>query len=251
VADIPELTRLYQENMAALQLSTSRDEDYWRYLLVAAHYPVRMVEDVHDRRVVGYICTLGQGDKRGLRVIESSITQFEVGLAVLQQLRAETEGELRLGWPVTNILVQIGRSLGSAVSLSDQWLLRIPDVAAFLTKLAPVFERRLITAGCIGLTARLCINLFRQAFDLRFELGKLVQVAPIGFVDASMGADGGDLCIPPDAFVRLILGYRDLDELRDAWPDIVVKAKSRYLLQVLFPKMTSYFWMPYLYYGSI
>jgi hypothetical protein len=78
-----------------------------------------------------------------------------------------------------------------------------------------------------------------------------MQVAPLGFVDASMGADGGDLCIPPDAFVRLVLGYRDLDELGDAWPDIVVKAQSRYLLQALFPKMTSYFWMPYLYYGSI
>jgi hypothetical protein len=62
-----------------------------------------------------------------------------------------------------------------------------------------------------------------------------------------MGADGGDLCIPPDAFVRLVLGYRDLAELQDAWPDIVVKPERRHLLQTLFPKLASYFWMPYLY----
>ena len=79
---------------------------------------------------------------------------------------------------------------------------------------------------------------------------KLRNVASAGFVDASMGADGGDLCIPPDAFVCLVFGYRSLDELADAWPDIVVKPQSRYLLQALFPKRQAYFWMPYLYCGS-
>ena len=60
-----------------------------------------------------------------------------------------------------------------------------------------------------------------------------------------MGAKGGDLNIPPDAFVRLVLGYRDLDELHDAWPDTVPRAESRHLLDVLFPKMGSWVHMPY------
>ena len=77
------------------------------------------------------------------------------------------------------------------------------------------------------------------------EQGKLASVDAPGFVDASMGADGGDLCIPTDAFVRLVVGYRTLDELRDAWPDTVIKPRSRHILDVLFPRMTSCVWMPY------
>jgi predicted N-acetyltransferase YhbS len=249
VDDAPVLTQLYQDGMAALQIQTLRSSDYWRFLLQWVGYPVRLVEDAHGGRVIGYICTLPMGNKQGIMVIESGIASYEVGLAVLRQLKMETAGEIQLGWPQTSTLVQIGRSLGSLPLPTDQWLLRISDVAHFLCKIGPVLERRLAASDCAGLTADLCLNLFRQAFVLRFEAGKLTAVDSIGFVDASMGADGGDLCIPPEAFVRLVLGYRGLDELRDAWPDIVVKAGSCHVPQVLFPKMASYFWMPYLYCG--
>ena len=105
-------------------------------------------------------------------------------------------------------------------------------------KLAPLFERRLAASGCAGLTESLLINLYREAVRLRFEKGKLSAVERAGFVDASMGADGGDLCIPPDAFVRLVLGYRALDRLADAWPDIVIRPGSRHVLDALFPAVT-------------
>jgi hypothetical protein len=95
------------------------------------------------------------------------------------------------------------------------------------------------------------VNLFRQAFALRFVGGALQEVAALGFVDASMGADGGDLCIPPDAFVRLVMGYRTLEELSDAWPDIVVRPARRHLLDTLFPNCRAYFSMPYFYYGKM
>ena len=64
-----------------------------------------------------------------------------------------------------------------------------------------------------------------------------------------MGADGGDLCIPPDAFVRLVFGYRSLDELFDAWPDITIKVESRRLVEVLFPRLDAYFHATYQVFG--
>jgi hypothetical protein len=196
--------------MASLQLSTLRSLDDWRYLLAWAEYPLRLVEDRHDQSAVGYICSRTLTNGRGIQVIESGITDYSTGIAVLHQLKTETSGDIQLGWPQTNILVQIGRNLGGSPIPGDQWLLRI-----------------------------------------HFASGRLRNVASIGFVDASMGADGGDLCIPPDAFVRLVLGYRDLDELQDAWPDIVVKPESRYLCHILFPKVNAYFCMPYLFYGQV
>jgi predicted N-acetyltransferase YhbS len=244
--DLPTLTQLYQRAIAPLQWATLRPPAYWRYLLQAANYPVQMVEDRQTGEVTGYLCAIQQPIAGRTRVFESSLADAATALSVLRQLKQETANELQLGWPLTNTLLQVGRSLGSTPMAGDQWLLRIPDVAALLSKLAPVLERRLAASSWAGLTATLLINLFRQAFALRFIDGKLYEISRAGFVDASMGADGGDLCIPPDAFVRLIFGYRTLDELQDGWPDIVVRPASRHLLDSLFVKAPGYFWMPYL-----
>jgi hypothetical protein len=119
-----------------------------------------------------------------------------------------------------------------------------------LLKLAPVLAARLSASPHAGFTGDLMLNLFRQAYLLQFAAGELRQVSEMGFVDASMGADGGDLCIPPDAFVRLLLGYRTVEELFDAWPDMVVRPTRRHLWQTLWPKQSVYFWKPYMAYRA-
>lgn len=249
VADIPALVQCYDQTMAAVQVATLRDAAYWHFLLAQEQYPVELIEDQQQARAVGYICTLTSADHQYRRVVESSIASAEVAWAVLAKLQATTSREIHLGWPESNTLVRLARTLGSTSAPPDQWLLRVPNVARFLTRIGPVLERRLATSAGAGLTLDLTINLYRQAFRLHFAAGQLQDVTALGFVDASMGADGGDLCIPPDAFVRLLFGYRTLAELSDAWPDIVVKPAKRYLLDVLFPKLNFYFWMPYLYCG--
>ena len=245
VADVPVLTALYQDSTAALELRTLRSAEYWQYLLEWALLPTRLVQDRRSAKTVGYVCTTTHRNDQELRITESGIVSHDVAMAVLRQLKTETAGEIRLSWPQTSPLVQAGRSLGSVPVPAYQWLVRITDVQRFLAKVGPVLELRVATSDCANLTYRLPVNLFREAFVLHFEAGKLLNVESVGFVDASMGADGGDLCIPPDAFVRLALGYRELDELRDAWPDIVTKPQRRRVLHVLFPKLTSYFCVPY------
>jgi len=204
-----------------------------------------VIEDGETGLLAGYACCAGREEGRGITMLESQVTHYEAGMAVLRQLKAESAGEIRLGGPGTQTLARIGRSLGSTARPAYQWLLRITDVAGFLRKVGPVLERRLAASDCAGLTADLCINLYRQAYVLHFRAGKLARVEEAGFVDASMGAKGGDLNVPPDAYVRLVLGYRDLDELHDAWPDTVAQAESRHLLDVLFPRVDSWVHMPY------
>jgi GNAT superfamily N-acetyltransferase len=248
--DAPDLVAFYRGAISGVAFHTGRDVAYWRFLLQHAHFPVRVVVDRREGSSVGYVACFPMGKAEGgTYVVESGIRDHETGMAVLRQLKAETGGEICLGWPQTNTLVQIARSLGSKPLPSYQWLVRITDIPAFLTKIGPVLERRLAAAGCGDLTADLTINLFREAYVLHFAAGQLTGAQRAGFVDSSMGADGGDLCIPPDAFVRLVCGYRDLDELRDAWPDTMIRPRSRRWLDVLFPKMTSYWCMPYLYNG--
>jgi predicted N-acetyltransferase YhbS len=247
--DAPLLADLYQAAMRGVAFHTSRDAAYWHYLLEWAQFPVSIVVDERSSSPVGYVTRFSGGQGRGVYVAESSIESYKAAMTVLRLLKRESGGEIRVAWPESGTLVQILRSLDSQSFPTYQWLVRIADIPAFLTKIGPVLERRLALGGCGDLTTDLIINLFRQAYRLRLAAGKFAGVESIGFMDTSMGADGGDLCIPPDAFVRLLCGYRDLDELRDAWPDIVIRSRSRRWLDLLFPKMTSYWCMPYLYNG--
>lgn len=246
--DAATLAALYEQAMSRYSLAVERSVEDWQYLLEWAGHVVRLVVDTGSGCSVGYV-RVSQRPQEGELWIGGSLTRADAGMAALRQLKAETmaetAGEIRLIGSPLDTLIRLGHSLGSTPQPCDQWLLRFPDVARFMGKIGPVLERRLARTGYAGLTADLCLNLYREAFVLRFEAGKLRQVEPVGFVDTSMGADGGDLWIPPDAFVRLVLGYRSLDELRDAWPDIVVKAGSRYLVEALFPRMSACILMPY------
>jgi hypothetical protein len=244
---IPALMEIYDKAASLLQFYAARSQSHWQYLLEKARFPTRVVEDVRTRQVVGYVACVKQANNH-ITVVESGILNQDAGLAVLRALRNETGGEILVGWPKNNTLARLARNYGSVTQPGCQWLLHITDLTGFLTKITPVLERRLIASDCAGLTKNIIINLFRQAYKLRFVSGKLEKVEALGFVDSSMGADGGDLCIPPEALVRLISGFRSLEELRDAWPDIVVKAGSRRIIEVLFPKMDSYLSTIYAYF---
>ncbi len=248
--DVPALARCYDEAIAPVPLSEVRSADYWRFLLRWVRYPARMVEDRADGRTLGYVVTGPLAGQRGTHVVESAIASAEAALEVLRLLRAETDGELRLAGPETSALVQLGRSLGSIRPPQYQWLVRIRDVGQLLARLRPVLERRVAESPWAGLTRDICLNLYRQAYLLRFTAGRLA-VEPMGFVDASMGADGGDIRVPPEAFPRLVFGQRSLAELLDAWPDAGAKPDAAYLLEVLFPRMVTCFWAPYLYCGPL
>ena len=245
---IPALSAVYNDAAKLLQFSAARSQAHWQYLLKNARLPTQIVEDSRNGQIVGYISNAKKADDNRISVIESGILNQDVALAVLRTFRKEACGEIQVSWPQNNTLVRLVRNFGSVTQTGGQWLFHITDLAAFLVKISPVLERRLAVSDCAGLTRNITINLFRQAYRLRFVSGKVAGVEALGFLDASMGADGGDLLIPPEALIRLVLGYRKLDELRDAWPDIVIKAESRRIIDALFPKMESYLYTTYAYF---
>jgi predicted N-acetyltransferase YhbS len=248
--DAAELSRLYTRSVEPLQFAVVRDEAYWRFLLESARFPTSLLVDRSTRKAHGYLVCEGEATGQFTAVFESGAVDLSAAWALLRELRSRGRAEARLFWPQEQLLLRLARSLGSTPAAAYQWLLRIPNVPALLQKIAPVLQRRLARCACARLTTDLTINLLQGAYVLRLQDGKLSGVHSAGFVDSSMGADPGDLCIPPDAFVRLLFGYRSLGELRDAWPDIVAKPQSLYLVEGLFPKMTSYLSTAYHYHGS-
>jgi hypothetical protein len=245
--DNPGLVKLYYQECAHLESFIARDGEYWNYLVGPAKHSTWVLEDAADRQMAGYLVL--QQTSSSLEILEYAFYTAEAAKFALSWLKQRGAPELVIHGPRNGSLSRLARGLGSQTLRQGEWLVRIPDVAAFLSRLAPVFERRLAGSIWKNLTGDLTFNLFRQAFCMKFQQGQLLSVVSLGFVDSSMGAEGGDLCIPPDAFVRLVTGYRELEDLFDAWPDIVVKNSVRPLIDQLFPRLEGYWTMPYHYLG--
>jgi hypothetical protein len=280
-SDIAVLQALHNHSIGGLQLYLDRDEAYWRYLLDGARFDIRLIEDVKTGEVPGYVmlkreggflCIMESGIRgdaeagirglmeKGIRSdtesgirsdMETGTRVRDVSTALLRCLAGEAGEGIRIYAHAHDGLLQAAASLGGMPNAGDHWLLKVEDPVILLTKLVPVFEKRISESPMSGLSAEVIINQFRQAFSMRIAGGKITDIRSIGFVDSSMGSDGGDLCIPADAFLRLLFGYRTLEQLWDAWPDTVVKDGSRDLLRILFPVMDAHLLAPYHYQGEI
>ena len=249
VADIPILASMFDQDMKALDLSARRTTEYWKYLLGAAKHPIEIVEKAATGVILGY-GVISRSEK-AITILENSLPDAPTALALLHLIQSQFVEQIKISWPQNLPLTALAHSLGGQTVTNGQWLLRIPNMIRFLSKMRPIFEQRLSKSFWRNLSTALTLNLYREAIRLQFEQGKLTSVTSLGFVDSSMGADGGHLCIPPEAFLRLLTGYRSLDELFDAWPDIVVKPESRSVLDTLFPKLQPYLYTPYHYLGPL
>ncbi len=208
LSDIPTLDGLYQRALQGVDVWVTRTPAYWQYLIQWARYPIQVVEHSETGDVLGYVVYVQS--PRKIRIFECNFDNQQAALAYLGFLKTQEITELSIAWPESGMLARAARSLGSRVLQGGQWLVRIPDAGNFIWKIRPLLESRLVNAGLQGLCISLVINLYHHAWRIRIEHGKVTEIKPLGFVNAAMGSDGGDLCIPADAFVRLVFGFRSL-----------------------------------------
>lgn len=245
--DLPALRRLYDEAAQDLSISSVRDEASWRYLLGPSRQTDMTAETwlVLDeaKQPAGYWRIAERGFGEGLIVNEVSRLSSDAALAVLRQLKALAAGRdkpyVRLNAPTGSTLLQTARHRGACDLGTYAWQIRLPDVGRLLRKLAPLLERRLAASPFAGLSQEVCFNLYREAFGLRFEEGKLTAVEGLG-LDASPG-----IRVPPLLAAPLLLGYRSREELAQAHHDVLVWREWRYLVDVLFPKVASFIYTVY------
>jgi hypothetical protein len=131
--------------------------------------------------------------------------------------------------------------LGSALTTRRvppyAWYVRVPDVPRFLLHIAPALERRLLESPLARYSGELHITLYRGGLHLVFEDGTLKLAESWGGPAYSAIEDAG---FPPLVFLQLLFGYRSLDDLRYAFPDVRVKDEAELLLKTLFPMKPSW-----------
>ncbi|MBX0327032.1 GNAT family N-acetyltransferase [Oscillochloris sp. ZM17-4] len=236
-ADIPALMRLYDEAGAQLDVSALRDEATWRFLLG----PGAQIETAGECWMLegpggapaGYLRVMAAGFGDGLICGEASLMRADAALAALRWLTrlAGERGKpyLRLNLPQGHILNQLATRHGASPWRAYAWQIRLIDPPALLRRLAPVFEGRLAGGPFAGLTRDLAIDMYRSALTLRFAGGRLASV--------ETEAPGGphDLRVPPQLLAPLLFGWRSLDELSYAYPDLYASDEARLLVEALFP----------------
>jgi hypothetical protein len=113
---------------------------------------------------------------------------------------------------------------------------RVPDLPAFLRLVAPVLEARLAASDMAHYTGGLKLTFYRGGLHLAFEQGKLAKAEAW---QPAVG-DDGHAGFPELTFLKLLFGYRDVEELLYAFPDCWVGGgEPRALLEALFPKQSS------------
>ncbi len=245
--DLPTLMRLFDEAAQELSIRTVRDEAMWRYLLDHALQTDTSAETWlaldGAGRPGGYWRVAERGFGEGLIVNEVSRLSNALAPAALRQFKAlaiaRDKPYIRLNVPTDSSLVQTARYLGAHDLGRYAWQIRLPDVGRLLLKLAPVLERRLAASPLAGLAQRVCLNMYRQAFDLCFEGGKLAAVAALGFSDRT------DIRLPPPLAAPLLLGYRSYEALAQVYSDVSVRREWQYLVDVLFPTVASFIYTIY------
>lgn len=247
IDDLPTLRTCYEDAARGLAISAVRGEALWRYLLADA--PGTAVDGEFwlvidgEAKIAGYWRIMREGFGTGLIISEASRMQQLAALAVLAFLKgvAAERGKpgIRFNLPVSSDVLGAARGWGAADTGTYQWQIMLVDPARLLRKLAPVLERRLAASRFAGLSQRLILNLYREAFELHFDGGNLAGVEKLGF------REEGEFRLPPNLLVPLVLGWRTREQLAAFYPDVSVWGQTAELVDVLFPRVESFIFAGY------
>jgi hypothetical protein len=268
--DLPFVVELDDRSRQRLLVSVPRDEKLWRYEL-EGHTPgsgtrleLRMLETDGGERA-GFI-----GHIPALWAASAALTHYEVrpGLswrgpwpAVHAYLTATGESYAARGdGAFTQIQlwhVGLEHPLYDAIRFTDRWrpfalYARIADLAAFLHAVGPALERRLAASPLAGHSGVLTLSNYREGVRLVFAEGRLTEAAPWPLARDVVGQEFGQpssdprrpmTLFPGLTWLQLVLGYRSLDQLQEAFPDCMVRTgEARALLNALFPRSPSDIW---------
>ena len=125
------------------------------------------------------------------------------------------------------------------------WYVRVPDVSAFVRRVAPVLEERLAGSVLAGHTGELRMSFATDGLRLSFESGRLVRAdrwLPL-LPSGEMVREPFDALLPGLTFLLVLFGSNSPEELEAVFPDLMVGSnQAREMLNILFPKQASQIW---------
>ena len=264
--DTPQLMAFYARSRGDSLVWNEAPETFWRHHIAAwddphvQNDPLRTILHgrlymivTSDGAAVGYSRVAAKRWNEKLQVwglhLEPGVNWHVAAPCLLRALRAcgqalpAVEDNTK---PFSTIEFMLGRTHPLYVMLEDilplrtiqpyAWYIRVPDIPAFIWRIAPVLEARLAASLLAGYSGEVKIDFYRGGLRLVFAGGKLTEIAPWR---APAYGDDADAGCPALVFLQLLFCYRSLAELRAFFPDVWANATAARLLEVLFPKLPS------------
>ena len=262
--DIPLLMELYNRQRSASMVWAIASERFWRYQIAEVKDPTAVGKQMCVRMIVddagavqGYLMAAIRRRGSSLNVYALNVAAGVSWQAVVPPLlRALQAYGMRIPAvgpdvpPLTEISFWLGSAhpvyevLGEALAPFYEppyaWYVRVHDVPAFMRHIAPALERRLANSTAAAYTGDLTLDFYRGGVHMVFDKGHITHIEPWR---APAYKNNADASCPALVFLQLLFGYRSLNELRYAFPDVrVEKSEAEVLLNALFPKKFS--WVP-------
>jgi GNAT superfamily N-acetyltransferase len=212
-----------------------RPEAVWCQALRGHHDPSHEAERwwviEQDRDAVGHLAHLPRLDAGALTVTELLVDEAAppadaLGPAVLAALGSVTPGltgaYLRLG---SDDPSYAGWASGTTLPIRPYaWFVRVPDWVRFFQA----------TTAAFRLPDRCEVRLGEYVRGVRLVVGS-------DGIESAEAVSGelADASFPPGTLAKLVLGYRSVEQLLDAYPDVEVGAVGG-LLAALFPRRRSF-----------
>lgn len=257
--DLPLIMAMYAQSTARSVVAAVRDEAHWRFDLERRHEkngtrseirviaareregePVGLL--IHSRKLWfeglgAWICEVRPG-----------VPWLKVAPSLLRELDQTGDAYARRdGGEFVNFGFDLGRNHPLYDTIPDRlprssppyaWYLRVPDLPAFVSHIAPALERRLAASAQAGYSGELTLNFFRSGIRFTFAEGRIAVESW-----SPERIEAGDALFPDLSFLPLLFGFRSLEEIQFAYPDCATASDdARALLPVLFPKKDSRVW---------
>ncbi len=257
--DLPMVRRLYDRQRAGSMVSTPIEERWWRYQLqswrtdeTGDSWHIQMIVDAAGT-AVGYLITPTLRWKKAIPVWQLEVEpHVNLQAAMPPMLRAlQAQGQQMHARVTAEPLSQFVFMFGSTHPVYDvldallhfkrepsyAWYIRVPHLPALIQRIAPVLERRLVGSPVASYSGEIKLDFYRGGLRMVFEKGHLVSAEDWRRPAWDANEDGG---FPPLVFLQLLFGYRSLDDLRHAFPDVEVKDQLEIMLKTLFPTKPSW-----------
>jgi predicted acetyltransferase len=241
--DIPKAKMLLEQSQRKFYVHSVRDEAIWkvqqRTNIASDPEPFQGYAVEEQGKMIAYFRIREIPKEKELLLTEITEVDQLAAQALLSFLK-KYGNQHNLETLSTNIsyeepFAEYLVSLGAMKSVPTYaWQIRIADYVRIFRKLKPLFEHRLANSMYNRLTETLNFNFRVFTIQVTVKDGKIRDIRKIAKSERS------PIGLNPLAFVQLMTGYKNRQELMETVPDVRVAVSHRPLIDVLFPKMPSY-----------
>ena len=270
LADIPLLLRVDDHGRRRSLLTSVRDASWWRYEIAGRSGDADeqnrfwIIERAGEESGAGVVAVdaVLRGSSLLVRSCETEpgVSWVAIAPSLLRALRSIGDGYAREAAAIAEgsvgaaettatcqrLLLRLGAEHPLFAALPSRmkdvrppyaWYVRMPDVPAFIRRVAPVLEANLAASPMAGYSGEIRLWFFTSGLRLALAGGRLTEAA--AWPDGS--PDDAGAVFPPLTFLHLLCGHRSLSDLENAFADCYASAdETRAVLDALFPKRPSF-----------